>query len=408
MKRTKQRIIALDYFRGIFIIMVVINHATLFSMPFAYFTGAGRLWVSAAELLLLISGLTFGIVRADKISDDFRGVYKRTFKRAGQLYLVNILIVVLSLILALYAVSSNLTNWVDGSLPNRHGLSLLWSILNLSYSIGWAGFLGYFAVFLSLAPMALYTLKTRFWLVVPLVSVAVYTLNTLSPSTFGNYTAYALWQIYFVMGLLLARFRVTALTYFYGLKYSYRRLISFSVVAVAAVMLAVSILLEDSGTLYPRVWDLAVSGWLPSMAFGAYHHLLAIKPAADDLLMKSRTGVLRPLFSIVVLAGMYAVFQEYKNFLLDKTGKLVTTLGRNTLWIFAAQAIVIPLLAMLPLQRNNFLNDFMLTAVLLLSMWALTKRQAIGWTLQNYMAELKHSYNEAKYSYLRRYQYEED
>src|SRR5262249_23688398 len=116
MKQAKQRVIALDYFRGLFILAPVLNHAMLFSMPFAYLVGAGRLWTSAAELLIMLSGLTFGIVRSDKIKSDFVSVYKKTLRRAGQIYFMNILVVVLSLALALMVTSRGLTNDVDGAL----------------------------------------------------------------------------------------------------------------------------------------------------------------------------------------------------------------------------------------------------------------------------------------------------
>jgi hypothetical protein len=59
-----------------------------------------------------------------------------------------------------------------------------------------------------------------------------------------------------------------------------------------------------------------------------------------------------------------------------------------------------------PLQRDNLLNSFILTATLLLSMMMVTKRHALMPALQNYAAGLKLNYNEAKYNYLQRYEEE--
>jgi hypothetical protein len=406
MKTKKDRVVAIDYFRGICIVVVVVNHAMIFSLPFAYLTGAGRLWTSAAEMLMLISGLTFGIIRTDQIKINFRSVYKKTLKRAAQIYLVNVLAVALSLILALFAVSHNLTNDVDGSLPTKTCFSLLWSIINLSYSIGWASFLGLFAVFISFAPAVLYALRTKLWLAVPLLSAGIYIIGIQRADAFGAYNWFALWQVYFILGLLLSKFRVSLISTFYGLKTSTRLRLTGLVLSLAAVLLSVCILVEDNNILYPRVAHLAQSGWLPLKVQAAYQHLLLLKPSIDGLLMDSRAGILRPAFALLVLAASYLVYQSKKDLLLQKTGAIVTTLGKDTLWIFAAQAFAIPLLAMVPLQRDNLLNSFILTATLLLSMMMVTKRHALMPALQNYAAGLKLNYNEAKYNYLQRYEEE--
>jgi hypothetical protein len=407
MKQAKDRVVAIDYFRGIFILVAVVNHGMLFTMPFAYLTGASRLWTSAAEMLLLISGLTFGIIRGEKIKSEFKAIYKKTLRRAAQIYVVNILVVALSLLVALFAISHNLTNDVDGVLPSRSGFSLLWSIMNLSYSIGWGGFLCLFAVFLTAAPLAMYILRSRYWVVVPLASLSFYILNSAMPGAFGDYSNYALWQIYFFSGLLLAKFRIPALNFIYSLKINYRKTAAISLLSLTAVILALCILFEDNNILYPRVTHLAAAGWLPDKAIAAYQHLLALKPTVDNLLMDSRTGVLRPLFSLFSLAALYALFQSFKTFWLAKTGKVILTLGKDTLWIFAAQALVIPLLAMIPLQRDNLLNNAALTSALLVVMWGVTKRSAMKPVLQSYAAELRYSYNSAKYGYLQRFETEE-
>jgi hypothetical protein len=212
MKQAKDRVIAIDYFRGLFIIMVVVNHAMLFSLPFAYLTGAGRMWTSAAELLLLISGLTFGIVRGHQIKSDFLTVYKKTLRRAGQIYLVNVLVVALSLLLAVYAVSHNLVNYVYGTMPSTSGLHLLRSILSFSYSIGSAGFLGVFAILLLAAPPLLYVLSTRLWPSVPILSAAIFLFTTHGAGSSIPYSWLGQWQIYFILGLLMAKFRVGLLS----------------------------------------------------------------------------------------------------------------------------------------------------------------------------------------------------
>src|SRR5581483_5574442 len=152
MKHAKDRVVAIDYFRGLCILLVVINHAVAFSMPFALFAGAGGLYTSAAEMFLLLSGVTFAIVRGHQIGPHFSQVVKKTWRRAGILYLINLVLVVCSLAMAVFAVSHNLTNNVAGSLPANNSWGLLADILTFKYTIGWADFLMYYSVFLLFAP----------------------------------------------------------------------------------------------------------------------------------------------------------------------------------------------------------------------------------------------------------------
>jgi hypothetical protein len=117
--------------------------------------------------------------------------------------------------------------------------------------------------------------------------------------------------------------------------------------------------------------------------------------------MNNRAGLLRPIAALFYLASAYLIYQTYKRPILSYTGRFVNTMGRDTLWIFVAQAFAIPLLAAIPLQRNLF-NNSLLTATLILLMWSLTKRRAVLPALSNYWVELKTSYNTGKYNYLYR------
>jgi hypothetical protein len=369
MKHTKDRVIAIDYFRGICILIVLLSHSIIFSMPFAYLSGAGKLWTGAAEMFFLLSGLTLGIVRGKNITTDFSNISKKIWRRAIGIYLINILAVAASLLLALTLVSHNLANDVVGSLPSSKGLSLLWSIVNLSYAIGWASFLACYAIYMIFAPFALYGLRTRFGYLVPLVSLGLFTLNYINPSLFGYASSFAVWQFYFVAGMVLARFRVSIISYMYSLK-----VWKFNTFRGATLLIT--------------------GGFL---GFNLLSHLSFL----DTLFMNNRAGLLRPIAALFYLASAYLIYQTYKRPILSYTGRFVNTMGRDTLWIFVAQAFAIPLLAAIPLQRNLF-NNSLLTATLILLMWSLTKRRAVLPALSNYWVELKTSYNTGKYNYLYR------
>ncbi len=59
---TTKRIRAFDILRGYFLIVILINHIELYPSFFDFFTGRGRLLVSAAEGFFFMSGLLVGMV----------------------------------------------------------------------------------------------------------------------------------------------------------------------------------------------------------------------------------------------------------------------------------------------------------------------------------------------------------
>lgn len=395
MKHKKDRVIAIDYFRGICILVVLLNHSSLFSRPLNYVAGGGSLWTSAAEMFFLLSGITLGVVRGSKIRSDFRAIAKKTWRRAGELYLINSLVVLASLCIALFFSSHNLANDIPGAISTQSSVGLMARIMNFSYSIGWANFLMYYAVFLLFAPFALYVLRTKFWTVVPLLSIAVFAAGPALLGHGSTYAAFAVWQIYFYLGLTLARLRAPIISWFYGLKQTTHRKLSTAVIGLAALSVAASLSLSQVGQRF------AGSSWLPAQAQTAYSALLSHQQAINHWLLNNRTGILRPLASLLMLAAVYLFYQKYKQPLLARTGRFVNAMGRDTLWIFVAQAMAIPLLAAIPLRRNLF-NNLLLTTTLMLLMWSVTRRRAMAASFRLYAAELKTSYSDAKNAYLYR------
>jgi hypothetical protein len=399
MKHQKDRVIAIDYFRGICILVMVVNHAALFSLPIALITGAGQLWTGAAEMFFLLSGLTFGIVRGEKIISDFRAILKKTWRRAFSLYLINIFYVFSSLAIALTLVAHNLPNYINGVLPTGDIWSIFVRIFGLSYSLGWASFLMYYVAFIALAPFLMYVLRTRFWALVPFASLVLFAVNASQTNPAGIYYWFAIWQVYYVAGLVIARFRLPVLRKFYSLRSATVKTISAAVLLPAAIVLAASFLLNFS--VYPTVVRLVQAGWLPQKVQAGYALLLSHKPTLDSLLMDSRSGLLRPAVAVLILGAGYLVYQKYKGFLLARSGNFFNTLGRDTLWIFLAQAAAIPMLSYVPIHHNVATN-LMMTSLLVYVMWLVTKRRAILLGINNYMGELKASFLEAKYSYIYR------
>jgi hypothetical protein len=308
-------------------------------------------------------------VRGSAILTDFKSVLLKSWKRAGKIYLLHIIMVLYAIMLGLWVVSHSLVFYSTNALPDISGWPLLWQIVKLSYPLGWADFLMYFAVYMFFAPFLLYAIRSRFWLPTLLGSLFLFIMS--SSLHYGNFY---MWQLYFVIGLILARFRIQLISRFYRLpRLAVNGIFKASVTATALV-LAVSIPLGFN--LFPFVNNLAVHGWLPAKASAAYQHLLNYQPKLYEYVDFLRHGALRPAVSLLFLITAYMFYQRHKDFLLNKTGKFVNSIGSDTLAVYVAQALLIPIIAAAPLPRD-FIVNLALTSLLLSLMWLVVKRKPV-------------------------------
>ncbi|HET9850565.1 MAG TPA: OpgC domain-containing protein [Candidatus Saccharimonadales bacterium] len=346
--KNKKRVIAIDYFRGACMLAVVINHASLFNNPLTYLAGAGRLWTGAAEMFFLLSGITFTLVRGKLAHSDFRQVLSKSWRRAAQLYVLNFLVILASLTLAFWLGAKGHSYNMPGSLPSGSFGQLMVGVLSLQYGFGWASFLMYYSIFLLLAPFALKLLYSRLWLVVPLISAGLFAANFFHPLA-STYYFFFVWQIYFFLGMSLSRWRKLALNWYRALaKYPRRGLNAAILICAGATAILGGLLAFKPGVVAARIPHF---GWFLAHQAGFNHYFQA-----------SRTGLLRPLAALLVLASAYIIYKKYEKFLLAKTGKLVNSIGRASLTVFTAQAIAIPVVSALPMTHRSPVLNTLVTA----------------------------------------------
>src|SRR6478752_2733089 len=81
------RFLALDYLRGFFIIVIIVDHLWRWPSLFEFISGRGELWSSAAQGFIIISGLLIGYIRGYKNRDQpLWGITKKLLKRGLTLY----------------------------------------------------------------------------------------------------------------------------------------------------------------------------------------------------------------------------------------------------------------------------------------------------------------------------------
>ncbi len=162
---TSSRIIALDYLRGFFIFVIIIDHLNRWPSLFGYISGMDSQWVSAAEGFVIVSGLLIGYIRGYKNrSEPFNVIVKKLWSRALLLYAWAV-----ATSLALIWISWHATfQGPTAHIPIETGnwWQAIWEVVTLHYTHLLTHFLGLYAVFLFAAPLAIYLLrKGKAWIV---------------------------------------------------------------------------------------------------------------------------------------------------------------------------------------------------------------------------------------------------
>ena len=172
----KPRFIALDYLRGFFIVVIIIDHLWLWPSLFTFVTGEGRLWVTAGEGFVIISGLLVGYIRGYKNRDmPLLEVSKKLWQRALLLYgwLIGISLLYTALIWYIPTVGS--TTWIE--IPKGDWWQLVSSTVLTIYQHDWIHFLYFYALLLAVTPAVIYLLRKKQAIAVVLFTFAGYVLG---------------------------------------------------------------------------------------------------------------------------------------------------------------------------------------------------------------------------------------
>ena len=171
--RPSSRLLALDLLRGFFIVVIIIDHLWRWPSLLGFISGEGRLWVTAGEGFVIISGLLVGYVRGYKNRKlPLWEVAKKIELRALLLYAWLVGMTILYSAAAWYITFAAPTSWVE--IPKGDWPLLIQATLQLDYQHTWIHFLYFYAALLAVTPIAIYLLRKRLAIVVALLSMAGY------------------------------------------------------------------------------------------------------------------------------------------------------------------------------------------------------------------------------------------
>lgn len=325
----RQRLLTLDLLRGLFLVIIFADHiAYAPSLFFQFATGTSGAFASAAEGFFAISGILVGYIYGPKILQATKKVATRIWKRAALLYGLTI------------GFTLFYTAWA-ALLPEPYPRQMQWSgdffgliinTLTLQFHFGWADFLARYAVFMAIAPLAVWLVaKGRGWIVAG-ASLAVWALWHTHP-TLNIFTA---WQLVFMFGIILGYYLPQLEKWASRIRSNWRPALWWMIVGVAAVSYAaVVIRLSIIPFFFPSISDALPVSWLAPLD-------------------KDTVGAARILIGILWFSGLYLLVRRFEQPIDKYTGGTLLLLGKNSLLVYSLEAFVIFAIdAFMPAPQNS-------------------------------------------------------
>jgi len=313
------------------LLAILVDHLNYYTgnSIFTFYNGNGRLWVSAAEGFVFLSGFFVSYVYYPKLAGGaVKNTFKILFKKSRNLYLWSIFLTLGYTALALNTNRYPMTLNVDSVSILK---DLVLNTLILRHVYGWADILVLYIPLLLLAPIILLLFKKRLsWLVLAL-SVLIWSLNfkntncTLACVSFFELTS---WQLIFVLGMLAGFYKDNLAKLYRYIKEF--RLIKYSIVLLFIITVLLSVLNNISDNYkYP-----------------------------SDLLFNTETlGIGRIIIFALWFTVFYMFIEKYKTFITKYLGWLYLTLGQNSLRTYIVQSTVLFGFFYLPLPYSFWLNS---------------------------------------------------
>lgn len=322
-----RRVETLDLLRGYFLIVIILNHLYYYPSGLEYITGKSALYASSAEGFFLISGIVLGIVRGAKILDKpFKQAAKLLLNRAWQLYLTSIILVILFTLVGWYLQSNPDITGVKSGLtfaPSEFWM-MIWQAITLQYTYGWADYLRLYAIFIALAPLALWLLRRGKWYLVLSASFGVWMLYPYSPWPEGWLSAHLSWQIIFFIGFIIGFHWQDIQSWWKNLNKTVRKTLVGTLVPLGFLTLIASALLVF-GHGIP-----GVGGELANI-----HHSI------EDNFNKNRMPIPRILIFGLWFIAFYWLFHRFEKQIKKWFGWILLPFGANSLYVYIIHAFVV-------------------------------------------------------------------
>lgn len=346
-KPNKRRIHELDFLRGFFIVIIVIDHLQRWPSPLSYITGEGRMWVSAAEGFFIISGLLIGYLRGYKgTRQSLKTLSRMLIERAAKLY-------IWSVIITFAAVALISLGHYDASLmpklPEVSGLAYVWQVITQQYVFDWIYFLRLYWMMLLAAPLAILAYRRGKWWLVPLVSTSLYATSFLMQKP----EAALQWQFLFFIAATIGFYFEPIIDFIH------RRPRLKAILMSSAIFLTIATMILSY--FWVLGWGVVESG-KGDISRDAY---VSVRSWLDVWFTKDPLAAGRIVLAFVWFSGLLALFHLIKPAIEKFARWLLTPLGTYSLTGYCIQALVLlPIQMFIPPVSSQRINALIaLTAV---------------------------------------------
>ncbi len=317
MQASKGRNTVIDFWRGLVLVIIFINHVP--GNLLEHLTPRNYGFSDAAEAFIFISGLSVAMVYYPRLPQgDVLGVIRRCFRRSFELYRMHLILT--GCAIALFSVGYVASD--DISLIEAHGRNMVFEdtargitgVLLLGHQLGYFNILPLYIALMLWAPVAMILMRIHVVLAIA-ISVGIYALARADILAFPSwpepgkwfFNPFA-WQFLFTIGIATGAFLVRP-----GIPYLR---LAF---ASAVILLVASLVIMTEGF-----------GMAPGLLWNAFNDLDIIK---SDL------GLGR---LVHFLALAYVVSQLRLGQVLQGTafGAEMMRLGRNSLPVFAVGSVL--------------------------------------------------------------------
>lgn len=248
--------------------------------------------------------------------------------------------------------------------PGTPFWEVAWKAATYQYLYGWADFLRQYAIFIAVAPIALWLLRRGLWYIVMAISFAVWALFPHLDGS-GFMLQPIAWQFVFFSGFVIGFHWPQLHDLWKRLSLKNRRLIGNSLAATAIATIIASALV---------VFGYKFGGDIGSTLLGWHRSI-------EDYFYKDRLPLQRLALGAVWFWGLFYLVRRNEAWLTDKIGWLLNPLGVNSLYVYTLQAFLVFFthLFIVPTQAGNptlpwYVNLFISLALLTL-IWVAVKRE---------------------------------
>jgi hypothetical protein len=352
-----RRILTLDLLRGFFLLVIMIDHVELYPSGWDLITGRGRLWVSAAEGFFFMSGLLIGMIYKRRLHLGMKFIFKKMWTRALELYAAGLAFTFLFLCWVEFTHHAPIKDMLPSPFPWHHYIG---EALLMRFTYGWADFLVRFALLMFIAPFAFYLVSRGKWWLMLSLSIGAWLFRgdgfTLS------------WQLIFNLAILVGFYwdRLQALWRRQSQARRRQVINLFSAAALTSFLLSyASVYLLT----WLNEWYGSLTPWLRHLTFTWNNYNADIWVYAQKWTM----GPLRLLLFFIWFPVLYGLFRRYETGINRLSRGLLEMLGRNSLFVYSAHAVIIFVMKMyfIPAQ-TGLLQNFLITLAGLVLLVAVT------------------------------------